>query len=69
MTKHGKTESSFHIYAETATKNKVEIIVRSEEEAGRKRKCEIFGDTMTGLTIKELEKLLAENPTAQFIPT
>jgi predicted nucleotidyltransferase len=69
VTKHGKTESSFHIYAETATKNNVEITVRSEEEAGRQRKCEIFGDTMNGLTVKELERLLAENPAAQFIPT
>ena len=68
VTKRGKTESSFHRQAETATKNIVEIVVRSEEDAGRKRKCEIFGDTITGLSIKELEKVLAENPTAQFIP-
>jgi predicted nucleotidyltransferase len=69
VTKHGKTETSFHIHAETIAKNKVEIVVRSEEEVGRKRKCEIFGDTINGLSIKELEKVLAENPTAQFIPT
>ena len=68
MTKQGKTEASFHIFGETATKNKIEVVVRSQEEAGRKRKCEIFGDEITGLNLKELEKLLAENPTMQFLP-
>jgi predicted nucleotidyltransferase len=69
VTKQGKTESTFHIYVATTTKNQVEIVVRNPEEAGRKRKCEVFGDEITGLTLRELEKLLAENPTAQFIPT
>jgi predicted nucleotidyltransferase len=68
VTKHGKTLAAFHVHAETATGYKVEITVRSEDEAGKERKCEIFGDTMTGLNIKELEKVLMENPEAQFIP-
>jgi hypothetical protein len=68
VTKQGKTEASFHIFAETPTNNKVEAVVRSRDEAGRKRKCEIFGDEITGLNLKQLEKLLAENPTAQFLP-
>jgi hypothetical protein len=68
VTKQGKTETSFHILGETTTKNKVEVVVRSQEESGRKRKCEIFGDEITGLNLKELEKLLAENPAIQFLP-
>jgi predicted nucleotidyltransferase len=68
VTKQGKTEASFHIFGEAATKNKIEVVVRSQEEAGRKRKCEIFGDEITGLNLKELERLLAENPTMQFLP-
>jgi predicted nucleotidyltransferase len=68
VTKRGKTEASFHIFGETATKNKVEVVVRSREEVGRKRKCEIFGDEITGLNLKQLERLLAENPTMQFLP-
>jgi len=68
VTKQGKTEASFHIFGETTTKNKVEVVVRSREEAGRKRKCEVFGDEITGLSLKQLEKVLAENPTMQFIP-
>jgi hypothetical protein len=68
VTKHGKALVAFHIHGETADGNKVEITVRGVDEAGKQRKCEIFGDPMTGLNVKELEKLLAENATAQFIP-
>ena len=68
VTKKGKTESSFHIYCETSGKQRIEIVVRSSEEASRKRKCEIFGDEIKGLSPHELEKLLKENPTQKFIP-
>ncbi|HLE74582.1 MAG TPA: hypothetical protein VI864_00860 [Candidatus Bathyarchaeia archaeon] len=68
VTKQGKTESSFHIYTETLGKQRIEIVVRSLEEASRKRKCAIFGDEIKGLNIQELERLLKENPAQQFIP-
>ena len=69
VNKRGATLESFHIYAETSTKYGLEIVVRSREDAGKKRKCEIFGDEMKGLNIKELEKVLCDNPTQQFIPS
>jgi hypothetical protein len=56
VNKHGATLESFHIYGETSAKHGLEIVARSKEEAGRKRKCEIFGDEMKGLNIKELKK-------------
>jgi len=68
VTKRGKTEISFHIYTETLDKQRIEIVVRASEEAGRKRRCEVFGDEIKGLNIQELEKLLKENPGQQFIP-
>ncbi len=68
VNKRGTTFASFHIYSETPSKYGIEIVVRSREEAGKKRKCEIFGDEMTGLNIKELVKVLDENTTQQFIP-
>jgi predicted nucleotidyltransferase len=68
VTKHGKTESSFHIHTETPTKQKIEIVVRCAEEAGKKRKCEVFGDELKGLSIRELETLLKENPQQKFVP-
>jgi len=68
VNKHGATKASFHIYAETTAKHGLEIVVRSREEAGEKRKCEIFGDEIKGLKTRELEKVLESNPTQQFIP-
>lgn len=67
-TKKGRAEESFHIYAETPGKHKVEIVVRKAEEAKKKRKCEIFGDELKGLNIQALESLLKENPAQKFIP-
>lgn len=69
VNKRGATLESFHIYAETPAKHGLEIVARSREEAGKKRKCETFGDQLKGLNIKELEKVLDSNPTQKFIPS
>ena len=68
VNKKGATLESFHIYAQTQTKHGLEIVARSQEEAGKKRRCETFGDELRGLNIKELEKVLECNPTQKFIP-
>ena len=68
VTKQGLKKTSFHIYLESPTKEKAEIVVRSPEEIGYKGKCEIYGDTITGLRIQELEKVLEENSTQRFVP-
>ena len=68
VTKRGKTETSFHIYVETSGRQKVEIVVRSSDEASRKRKCEVFGDELKGLSVRELERVLKENPAQKFVP-
>jgi predicted nucleotidyltransferase len=67
-TKMGTPESSFHIYVETTGKPTAELVVRNSEEAGSKRKCEIFGDEIKGMKIEELERLLNENPAEKFLP-
>ena len=67
VTKEGLKKTSFHIYLELQTKE-AEIIVRSPEEANHKERCEIYGDTITGLRIQKLEKILQENPTKRFVP-
>ena len=69
VNKRGITSESFHIYAETQAKHGLEIVARSREESGKKRKCETFGDDLKGLNIKELKKILETNPTQQFIPS
>jgi predicted nucleotidyltransferase len=68
VTKSGKPEASFHIYALTPDGQKFEVVVRAMDEAGCKRKCEVFGDELTGLSVAELEKVLADNPVQKFIP-
>jgi predicted nucleotidyltransferase len=68
VTKRGKPETSFHIYIEASGKQTVELVVRGSDEAGRRRKCAIFGDELKGLTIQELERVLEENPGQKFVP-
>jgi len=68
VTKRGKAEAGFHIYFQTPSKQTVELVVRSAEEARRRRKCEIFGDELKGLSVRELERLLKENPAKKFVP-
>ena len=68
VTKKGKTEESFHVYVETSSKQPIEIVVRSSDEAGYRIKCEVFGDELKGLNIQELERVLKENPAQKFIP-
>jgi predicted nucleotidyltransferase len=68
VNKRGATMESFHIYAQTQAKHGLEIVARASEEAGKKRRCETFGDELKGLNIKELEKVLQTNPAQQFIP-
>jgi len=68
ITKKGKTETSFHVHIEISNKQIAEIVVRSLDEAGYKRKCEVFGDELKGLNLQELEHVLKENPVQKFIP-
>jgi len=68
VTKKGKHEASFHIYVETSDKQTAELVVRSSEQTSRKRKCEIFGDEIKGLNIRELERVLKESPAQKFTP-
>ena len=67
-TKVGTPETSLHIYVETKSKQTAELVVRNAEKAESKRKCEIFGDEISGLKVEELERLLNENPTEKFLP-
>jgi predicted nucleotidyltransferase len=67
VNKHGLSQESFHIYSQTDSNYGLEIVVRAKEEAGKKRKCETFGDEITGLKTQELEKILQNDPAQKFI--
>ena len=69
VTKKGKKEKTFHIYIKTSIEQTAEIVIRNPNEAGHSRKCEIFGDELKGLTVRELESVLEKNPTQKFIPS
>jgi predicted nucleotidyltransferase len=47
---------------------KTEIIVRPQEERGKKQRCEIYRDIRKGLTLPELEKLMKTDPLRKFVP-
>lgn len=68
ITKEGRMEKSFRILLELPTKEKAEITVRSMAEYGAKERCEIYGDVVSGLNLKELEAVLSKNPTQRFVP-
>lgn len=69
VTKKGKRKGSFHIYVELLDKEKAEIKVVQSSEASRNEKCDIYGDQIRGLNIKELERMLRENPLQRFVPS
>jgi hypothetical protein len=69
ITEQGRKRTSLHIYFKSPNEEKFEVIVRSPEEADRKVRCDIYGDEITGLSLRELEKLLKENPTQRFTPS
>ncbi len=66
--KKGKAKSSLHIYLALSSGNKAEIVVRSAEERNISRRCEIYGDLITGLSYTQLRKVLKENPFQKFMP-
>jgi predicted nucleotidyltransferase len=68
ITKGGRMEKSFRILLELPTREKAEITVRSMAEYGAKERCEIYGDIVSGLNLRELEEVLSKNPTQRFVP-
>jgi predicted nucleotidyltransferase len=68
VTKKGQKKTSFHVHLETPAKENIEIVVRNPEQFSREEKCEIYGDKIVGLTLRELERLLVENPAKRFLP-
>jgi len=68
VTKGAGTERAFHIYFTSAIGNEVELVIRSPEKMNETDKCEIYGDTIKGLNIHQLRRVLLTNPAKQFVP-
>lgn len=59
-------KTSHHIYL-TAGGYNAEVVVRHPKDR-HPEYCEIYGDRKRGLTFKELDKLMREDPLRKFIP-
>ena len=68
VTKHGRKESSFHIYLTLPSGREAEIIVKSPEKMKTPERCEIYGDLVTGLSYIQLQRVLKEDPLRRFLP-
>lgn len=67
-TSEGFTEKFLHISFTANLKYNTEIIVKTYEELHKRRKCEIYGDFIVGLTRNQLRELLKKNALKKFLP-
>lgn len=68
-TSDGEVEESFHIYLNLPSGDEAEVTVRDPEKTGKETICEIYGDTINGLSLTQLENVLKEQPTRKFLPS
>ena len=68
ITKNGEEKRCLHVYVASSTGNEAEIVVAPLQEMDARRKCEVYGDEITGLTIKQLKQVMKENPAQKFLP-
>jgi len=64
----GKAGASFHVFVRLPSGDEVEVVIRDPEQRSLRYRCEIYGDTIKGLDIEGLRKVLAENPLQTFVP-
>ncbi len=68
ISKGSKLERVFHVYLTLPSRNEVELIVRSPEKKDEPDVCEIYGDTVKGLDIHQLRRVLLTDPLCKFVP-
>jgi len=61
-------ERALHIYLTLPSANEVELIARSPEKKDETDVCEIYGDTVKGLNIHQLRRILLTDPLRKFVP-
>jgi predicted nucleotidyltransferase len=69
VTKEGKKEAAFHIYIVLPSGDGAEVVVRNLDCFGQPERCETYGDIKIGLNLKQLTKILEQNPLQKFVPT
>jgi predicted nucleotidyltransferase len=68
ISKGSELERVFHVPVTLSSKNEVELIVRSPEKRCNPDVCEIFGDTVKGLDVHQLRRILLTDPLHRFAP-
>jgi predicted nucleotidyltransferase len=57
-----------HVFVKTPQGYEAEIVIRPLEDINVKEKCEIFGDDLKGLKLRELEEIIQNDILRKFIP-
>lgn len=68
VTKGDVIETAYHIFIVLSSGHEVELIVRAPEKMDAIEKDEIYGDTIKGLNMHQLRKVLLEDPFRKFVP-
>ena len=68
ISKGPELERVFHVVVTLPSKNEVELIVRSPEKRDNPDVCEIYGDTVKGLDVHQLRRILLTDPLHRFAP-
>lgn len=67
-TDKGETDRFLHVYFKLPSEHGVEVIIKGLERINERRRCEVYGDFIVGLTLPQLERILEENPRQRFVP-
>jgi len=68
ISKGPELERVFHVVVTLPSKSEVELIVRSPEKRDNPDVCEIYGDTVKGLDVHQLRRILLTDPLHKFAP-
>jgi len=68
ITKRGSKQSSFHVSVSLPSGDEAEIVIRNPEEEAKVERCEIYGDIVKGLDLRQLKSVLKSDPYKRFIP-
>jgi len=68
ITKRGSKQSSFHVSVSLPSGDEAEIVIRNPEEETKVERCEIYGDIVKGLDLRQLKRVLKSDPYKRFIP-
>jgi len=68
VTKGNRSETGFHVYLTLPSGNEIEVIVRDPDKMNEIEKCETYGDTIKGLNMHQLRRVLMGDPTQKFVP-